>query len=120
MGWFRSGVKSPCFKSPIIFFVVCDVSLRFFYDVTMCPMIIEVSSEQWRSQFNMNTECWALLVLLFVIVCRMTAKLVLAGSWDMIPVLSFFSFKRDCDLCLITYPLAYVCVAFTAANCLRP
>ena len=77
-------------------------------------MMIEVSSEQSRSQLYIQSAaaaaaaaaalCVAILLLLlqqqcccflllFVIVCRM-AKFV-AGSLNLIPVFSFSSFKRD-------------------------
>ena len=67
-------------------------------------MMIEVSSEQSRSHFNMHTECCdccCCVLLPFVIVCWM-AEFV-AGSLSLIPVFSFSSFIRDLFL---MYPLA--------------
>ena len=93
--------------------------------------MIEVSSEQSISQYYMYTECccrcrcccccWCCcsvcvpilllqlqqqcccFLLRFVIVCRM-AKIV-AGPLNLLPMLSFSSFKRDLFL-MYEYPLA--------------
>ena len=99
----------------------------FVTSVKICTMI-EVSSEQWKGQLCTYADrmllpllmCVAVLllllhqqyccfVLLFVIVCRM-AKLG-AGSYNLIPVLSFPSFKRDL---FSMYRLAVLCVACTS------
>ena len=79
--------------------------MHFVASVKMCRMMIEVSSEQSRSQFYMRTECCnhcaaaaalllcCCLLLLFAIVCRM-AKCV-AGLLNLVPAFYFSSFNRD-------------------------
>ena len=80
--------------------------------ITICTMMMEVWSEQSRSQFHMHTECCChcryaalcvamLLLLQFVIVSCITIKG--AGSTNLIPVVSFCAFKRKI---LFMYPLA--------------
>ena len=129
--WFKSRMAPSFFfvcLLHIFFLVVCVMS--FVASVSICTMMIEVSSEQSRSQFYMQTwyiessaaaaaaaaaVCVAILLLLlqqqcccflllFVIVCRMTFSF--AASLNLIPVFSFPSFKRDLFL---MYPLAVLC-----------
>ena len=90
------------------------------YKISYHTMMTKVSSEQSRSQCSMHTECCCqsaaaaaaaalcvstLLLLLHQIVCRMAE--VVAGSFNLIPVSSFFS---SCNhyLFLIS-PLAVIC-----------
>ena len=125
--------ESRWFEPRMALFFVVRANFTFFVgavhlvtSVKICTMMIEVSSEQSRSQLYICIQsaaaaaaaaalCVAILLsllqqrcccflLLFVIVCWI-AKFG-AGSLNLIPVFSFSSFKRDLFL---MYTLAVLC-----------
>ena len=111
------------FESQMSAFLVCYFHFVFVGDmyfiilIDICTMMIEVSSEQSRSQLCMHTECCCRRC--FCSVCCYTAVVAAAvrhrvpdgpfRCWlNLVPVYSFslFSFKRDL---FSMYPLAILC-----------
>ena len=128
--------QRPCFESRMVAFFCIPFSLFLQHgeNTKICTMMIEVSSEQSRSQFYMYTECCcrcyccsvccysavaaaAVLLIPAAVRHRVPDGKFVAGSLNLIPVFTFSSFKRD-----IFYgtPWQSYCFAFKASICLHP